>query len=737
MATPSFDAWARTTKSTIVLAGNTKEVPDIPQWNSTLVETPRPCIDGRWGLFEYSIVPQLFDPAFPYLAWMPTQKFTRLALPTKINSFRVVEDPSSPNSVFVRHPGWMHRGHLSTRIREELQKDVVYYIDLVSKIIGLEANPSTRVGTPETRPPVIALVRAHNSAFCTRLPHLTYRDLLEYIAGLQRAAAELQAYSLWHDRMQYSDLASTTRSFELGLRGSIARTPEEYRLLLRLGAPVWLEIPLSSTNGLDAAKETKLATMRVERRTWEEMPVSPFLRNSRNGILVHNKPLEYYPPVVSDTTSSRYEAAARGYLPREDVLNQDLRALEDVMHMVESIGLSGANHNKSAALATKVRAAGNTAGELMERYAADRAISPTADAVIPRSSTPRSSGEGQSKWLRQYRDTQSRYEATPWAPQFVEAWGLTRHNSDYYPLIHDIPLDPKCADLLLYIAPPPHLFLGVQNPRKQCTFFFIWMCIRRPWLARMRQSLNDAVSWGLTTQTWRNILSGHYWKLRHPANESSPFEIRKFWKFGGPLVFVEDETTAAEEDISPELIGSPGGRLELDDLKDDSIKALILWDLALCHAQLQLDRTDEILYAARLKDQAKLSIRRTRRADLFHNPDWNWTIPRESPPWEKPLSHSSRRHWLSRLLEVVKDWPCASKMGWFLAENKFDIIKSGAGRRAEQVFCESLAEGRLHMLELSLVAVYYQGVFDAMGILAVGVTQRPAHTASMEPFYLM
>ncbi|KAF7335892.1 hypothetical protein MSAN_02326200 [Mycena sanguinolenta] len=736
MASLTFDAWATTPNSTIVLAGNTKQVPDIPRWNSNLdIGLPRPCIDGRWGLSEYSIVPQPFDPKFPYLAWMPTHNFARLGLRTKINQFRVIEDTGSPNSVFVRNSGWMHRGHLRTEIREELQQDVVHYIDLVNDIIRREADPSSRVGSEETRPPVIALVRAHNSAFCTRFAYLTFRDLLEYIAGLQRSVAELQAYSMWHDRMHYGDLPSSNRSFELGLRGSIAHTPEEYNDLKRLGVPVWLEIPSADGYGLDAGKETKVIQLQIETRTWNQMQVSPFLRDLNNGCLAHNKPLEYYPPMVADV--NKYEAAARGYWPREDKLRRDLRCATDVMSMLKNIPLSGENHNQSTALAKEVRDAGAVAGELMEQYAADRAIAPTAEVVMPATAHSNSTRGGKSKWLRQFLDTKTRYDNTPWAPKFIDPWCTVRHNSDYYPLVHDIKLEPKSTQLLLYIAPLHTCSLALQNRRK-CTTHSLSGCASDD-LGWHAFGTTFQTHWcgGITTQQWRDVLSGQYWKLRHPCNTEPAFELRKFWRNGGPLIFEDDEATAAEDDISPEFPGSLTGRLEPGHLGDDKVKALILWDLALCHSQLQLDRADEILYAAHQEDGVHLTIRRTRRADVFHDPKWHWRIPKELPPWEKPLSDPARRHWLSRLLEVVRYWPSASKMGWFLAEQGFDKIKPVSGKRIEAIFCNGLGEGKLHALEMALVAVYYQGVFDALGILAIGLTKRPTESAEMEPFFLM
>jgi hypothetical protein len=197
---------------------------------------------------------------------MLTHRFARLGFSTAVNLFRVIEDTADPNSNFVHHPGWKHRGYLHTDVRERLQKEVVRYIEDVNKIIQSEANPITRKGPAEVRPPVIALVRAHNSAFCMRFPHLTYRDLVEYVAGLQRSVAELQAYIMWYDRIQYGDIPASTRSFELGLQGTVAKSVAEYNTLRKLGVPVWLALPLFDADCLDGAKKVTPQPMRVEKR---------------------------------------------------------------------------------------------------------------------------------------------------------------------------------------------------------------------------------------------------------------------------------------------------------------------------------------------------------------------------------------------------------------------------------------------------------------------------------------
>ncbi|KAJ7693123.1 hypothetical protein B0H14DRAFT_3531242 [Mycena olivaceomarginata] len=189
----------------------------------------------------------------------------------------------------------------------------------------------------------------------------------------------------------------------------------------------------------------------------------------------------------------------------------------------------------------------------------------------------------------------------------------------------------------------------------------------------------------------------------HPKTGDTPFNLRRFWKHGSRLVFADESVEDMEADISPEIEGSTTARLEPAIFMDDRVKALVLWDLTLCHSQLQLDHADEILYTSTQVDDMQRSMQRTQRADLFHSPLWNWNIPKVLPPWEEPLADKRRRHWLSRLLEVVRHWPSASKMEWLLVEQNFATVKGAGGKLVEAKFCEELSDGKLHLLEMSLV----------------------------------
>ncbi|KAJ7479010.1 hypothetical protein FB451DRAFT_1172133 [Mycena latifolia] len=722
-----YDIWARTPKGTLVIASNTRHIPNIPQWNYSLRDTTRiPRVDGRWGFQEYSLVPQPFAAMFPYLAFIPSGSFERFSLPMGINRFRLGED--SPE--FARQAGWGHRGYLRTDVREGLQKDVVWYIDRIGAIVAAE--DAQKDGIHErlgVKPPVIAMVRAHNACFSTRFPHLTYRDLLEYLAGLQLAIGELQAYLLWYERIQYESLPTTLPTCDSGLRGSIANTSIEYDRLRLLGVPVWWELPTSQVVHLDPAKERVLSDTGIETRLWANAGVTPSLQDTRKGVLVHNKPLEYYPPCVDN--QQELETAARGYSSRLDGYNQDRHTVADVRKMLENTNLSGGNHNRSASLAKDVRRAGEQAGDLMDRYAADRAILPGPDAPPPAKSK---ASAPSSKWYRQYTDIKKSHTECSWSSKFVTAWEMGSCNTGYYPMVHNIKLNPKCKDLLLFTAPPPHLFMK-KGDDKESRMLFVWICIRHGWLARMDRDVEcqQVASWGLTTQQWREILGGTYWKFKHPKEGEHPFEWRYFWRHGGTMVLGPEEKDWATVDISPFFSRSSTGRLELEHLGDDGVKSLIIWDLSLCLAQLQLDRADEILHTQKIKSGIEQNIRRGRRSGLFHEPDWQ--IPTKTVPWERGDSEPQKRHWVARFVEVVNEWSCESQMAWFFAEHRLSEVIPEPGNTQLHTFCKNLPDAQLRMLELSAVAVYYQGVFDALGTLATGVMKKPQNNSCTDQLY--
>ncbi|KAJ7159913.1 hypothetical protein C8R43DRAFT_947992 [Mycena crocata] len=337
------------------------------------------------------------------------------------------------------------------------------------------------------------------------------------VRDLQWSISELQAYILWYDRMQYKEFA--TPQIKTGLRGSefLSDTDLQSRLT-----------PLMKIDMED---------MEVETRVWAQAGVTPALLDTRMGKLQHN-----------------FEAAARGYSNRLDGYNQDQYTMADIQKMVENTVGSGKNHNISATLAGLGSSSGSAAGDLMEKYGEQiRDIflicgSTAAQLQTERFylfRTPMSLSTGtsalapSSKWYRQHTDMKRSFKKCVWALKLIVAWEMGFLNTGY-PMVHNIELIPRCKDLLLFVAPPPHLFMNAVGDKVD-QMLFIWTCICRSWLGWMDRDIKcqQAISWGLTTQKWREVLGGIHWKWSHPPGLM--FDVQRFWKHCGLLIFGSED----------------------------------------------------------------------------------------------------------------------------------------------------------------------------------------------------
>lgn len=188
-----------------------------------------------------------------------------------------------------------------------------------------------------TRFPLIAMQRASAAAVILGLSDLLYRDVLEYLAGLKRAVAELHGFILWHREAEARESKSICRVFVYRMRGAIVHSVDQYELLSRLGIPAWLVATFQGDSGLLNSKAVVLADPPVWLDYWSAPGSTSSSSDLYRGQLVHNKNLDYYPPHVDSSVS--FEHAARGYAPRINVFLDDKRTVKHVLDMVEVLGV--------------------------------------------------------------------------------------------------------------------------------------------------------------------------------------------------------------------------------------------------------------------------------------------------------------------------------------------------------------------------------------------------------------
>lgn len=109
--------------------------------------------------------------------------------------------------------------------------------------------------------------------------------------------------------------------------------------------------------------------------------------------------------------------------------------------------------------------------------------------------------------------------------------------------------------------------------------FFIWVCIRRHWIARPHPS-------SLSTQEWKNLLSGEY--FRQLAPDKASFDITMFWVHGWGHLF----PLCDDDDPVPLFRGE---RLTPPVFADKHIKNILVYDVSLLSMKFQFEQADDVL----------------------------------------------------------------------------------------------------------------------------------------------
>lgn len=361
-AVPLHSVWHMLDEGKLVIGQNCDHVPRSLHWSNGEDPLPLPRTDGFWGFHEYSVCPQPFDSEFPYLSWIPLSGFSSFSFAARIPTIRVSSSLTDLPTTFCRHPSSPDRGFVDRGLLQVIRDDTFALVEMVKvkieeyeeherKRMSYHANATLPTVVPRdfaplpnpypdrssTRFPLFAMQRACAASIALGFEGLLFRDVLEYLAGLKRAIAELHGFLLWHAEKEAVESTTIHRVHAHRSRGAIATNMDDYLTLSRLGLPVWLRITLKPPTSLSVVPHARLIAPPIALSHWSEQLGS---RSSsvdiHRGKFVHNKGLEFYPPVVDGSTS--FERAARGYAPRLDVFRRDPRTLRALADMIKSLG---------------------------------------------------------------------------------------------------------------------------------------------------------------------------------------------------------------------------------------------------------------------------------------------------------------------------------------------------------------------------------------------------------------
>jgi hypothetical protein len=268
----------------VMLGANVNSIPSPPPRSDVIIGN-----DGLWGAHEWTVYPQLHQPDFPYLAWIPVH-FSDI-LPRVVDRTTRRTHSHSSNTWIVD----------PTLLEDLTARWKFMKAALEDPFKAISYDPSS------VQCPWKAYARAFEALSRLEKEFVAWRDLVEVSRNLQRSFLELSAFLDWWKEVRTD--ASFQPRIRAPTRGAIFEDAKLYANYVRLSVGALLLIHRSTLSFvLDLTLEVTLSP----RNSCEPpMSLQP---------LVHSLPHWYYPPLVNDVMTE-LESSARGYTGRLDIFN--------------------------------------------------------------------------------------------------------------------------------------------------------------------------------------------------------------------------------------------------------------------------------------------------------------------------------------------------------------------------------------------------------------------------------
>ena len=460
-------------------------------------------VDGFWGPHEWTVYPQPYRRAFPYLAWIA------LSSPSPSVSSDVVSRPVE-KTMWQAHPSKSDTHVINPDLLDELE------VKWRSTKAALEASLRAFSAVPSlssVEQPMKAYARGFEALERLKVEFRAWRDFVEVFRNLQRSLLELCAFLAWWSEVCASD--AHRPPIRGPTRGAIFQDEQMYANHARWSVAAYLLIP-ESTFALDPRKKVPLSP----RNLCKTQPMSYFR-------LVHSLPQWCYPPLVRDVMID-LETTARGYAERLD----DFRPTKMLKRKLD-----------------KVENRANDEGEYIFRLSliqTNDLCTAGRRAQKARTSSALPVTQSSNLELRRFAGAGS---APPWFPKIQEVWADAMNHVCHLDLA-------STTSPRRFALPPTHLFWG-GSEKSQQTFYHHFLLLHH----KIKDRCTCDVK-GLTTKEWRSILNDAYWKLQWPKldnpSQGSTFDSNVFWKYGGPLFFGKErsEDVAAERHDPKSIIAT-------------------------------------------------------------------------------------------------------------------------------------------------------------------------------------
>ncbi|KAI9435856.1 hypothetical protein H4582DRAFT_2079482 [Lactarius indigo] len=268
--------------------------------------------------------------------------------------------------------------------------------------------------------------------------------------------------------------------------------------------------------------------------------------------LVHSLHHWYYPPFVEDFVVD-LETVARGYGERLD------------------------DFKPSKMLKRKLDKSKNKAND-----EAGRRAKKARTSMALQSSNPE---------LRRLTDARA---APVWFPKVQEVWTNAVSHVSHLDLASP-------TSTRRFALPPIHLFWG-GNEKNQQLFYYHFLLLR---LEIKHRHTRDVPA--LTTDEWRTVLNGTYWKLQWPRRDNpsqdTTFDPSVFWKYGGPLFFGDERSVdVAAGRHNPTSALPCGCDVQITSADDSDVRQVALYYLNSFHTIAEIKEMEQPSVPGRVRE---------------------------------------------------------------------------------------------------------------------------------------
>jgi hypothetical protein len=283
---------------------------------------------------------------------------------------------------------------------------------------------------------------------------------------------------------------------------------------------------------------------------------------------------------------------------------------------------------------------------------------------------------------------------------FPEIQGVWKHA-----ISHVTHLDLAAQESCHFGLPPIHLFWGGE-PQNQRIYYYHYLLLFNEIKNRPEHDLP-----ALTTQDWRSILGNTYWKKQWPKpdrNNPSMFDPNVFWKYGGSLLFGEQQSAdVAAGCYNPTSQLACRCHVQLSTADDTDFCQVVLYYLNSFHMYVEIKEMVCLQFPTNFKKQWKHQTYLDPIVEMWDPSGGSCINP------EFFCNKKVWRSWVQAVCNLVADWDGFNRWNW------------GHFSNVRNMGINKLSGPDLQKFIVYLLAFYIHSFFQRLGYYPSPLLLRP------------